>query len=700
MLTYTVNLNNENLMNIINKNHLNEYKNQVYYLHESLCQIIKAKAYYTILDKDSPFFESLRRYKKGDKKVIIGVITLGKGIDHLLEINHNQPFKTHIIDILTNEMLKEALNKFKEKCLEEQTNIKGLGNTLFPGAQLPIELNTIIIEKILEINDIEVNEQYVMKPLKTISFIMEESKNNLKENVCSNCTSFNCQNREEINLKIIVDKKEINAKVRCGKNLLTTLNKLGYLISQDCGGQKRCGKCKIKVIEGYNNINKLDNSFLTDEEINKGIRLACGIILHNSMTISLINYRKINKELKIVGNTMRSISAKNILYGIAIDVGTTTIEMSLVNLNNNELIATIKEQNKQLIFGSDVLSRAQWARDNINGIKIIQDTINKQIQGLITELINEFTINQKQLTYIIISANTIISHFIMGFNTNKLIISPFEPVTKEMQIFTGEIFCLNENIKVVILPTISAFIGSDILSGMHFTRMDNSREVSLLIDLGTNGEIVMGNKNGFLSCSTAVGPAFEGTHINSGMGAMEGAISNYTNSQKYSVIGNVEPKGICGSGLIDIISYLINNKEVDENGSITDTKKEIYITNELKVTQQDIRQVQMAKSAIRSGIELLINESEFNLEDISKVFLTGGFGEYINVDNAINIGMLPRIFKEKVIPIHNTSLQGAIECVNDLDKLTSLIKLSDKTRYIELANHIDFQTIYIKNINF
>jgi uncharacterized 2Fe-2S/4Fe-4S cluster protein (DUF4445 family) len=223
----------------------------------------------------------------------------------------------------------------------------------------------------------------------------------------------------------------------------------------------------------------------------------------------------------------------------------------------------------------------------------------------------------------------------------------------------------------------------------------------LLIDLGTNGEIVLGSKNGFVGCSTAVGPAFEGTHIQYGMSALDGAISRYEAPQTYTVIGDVKPKGICGSGLIDIVEYFLKTGLMDDTGLLSDIRdKKINVTEDIYVSQQDIRQIQMAKSAIRTGIELLIQEAQIKYEVIKNVYLTGGFGEYIQVKSAIAMGMLPSALANQAKAIHNTSLQGAIMCLLNESYREKYKELAEKVRYVELAKHPHFQDLYLKHMNF
>ncbi|TCK98447.1 uncharacterized 2Fe-2S/4Fe-4S cluster protein (DUF4445 family) [Natranaerovirga hydrolytica] len=699
MLIVSITLKREKLESIINQYHLEVHKDTVYHWAKLLCKEIKVEIYYKAIDKDTDFIlnslnqQSEKSYKKG----MTGIITLGNQIDKVLEDYKEHPLVIHIIDILSNEILLEGLYAFKEQYINAN-KINGLSVTYFPGNHLPIEINQDIIRLVDTEGKVSLNEQYMMTPLNTISFVYGEENNKVEEsNLCSRCDRMNCPNRKnEIDITIIDGYKIKKIKGIQNNNLLKTLNDHQIYITQSCSGQKQCGKCRVKVLTPNFSVNPVDEQFLSEEAIKQGVRCACGIVLNQPITISLIQEKETdNKNITIsaVGETKKS-------YGIAVDLGTTTVEMALIDLETKQQLAVLKEENHQKKFGLDVLSRAYWTSINTNGKEMIKKTIVKQLNNHIKEICAQCKINDTQVTKTIISANTVMTHLLLGLDTEKVVVAPFEPVTKAMQVLTGQCLNLSHSMEVIVLPTIASFIGSDVLSGMIATHMNGCKRHTLLIDLGTNGEIVLGKEDHFLSCSTAVGPAFEGTHIEKGMGALKGAIHAWRSPLEYETIGEVEPVGICGSGIIDVIDYLLEQNIMDSTGLLKNNEKGYNITKDIELSQQDIRHIQMAKSAVYTGIEILVEESGIDYADIQNVYITGGFGEYINIKKAGNIGLIPKQLIEVAQPLHNTSLQGAIKALMDRDILNLYEAMAKKITYIELANTPQFERVYIKNINF
>ncbi|TCT16325.1 uncharacterized 2Fe-2S/4Fe-4S cluster protein (DUF4445 family) [Natranaerovirga pectinivora] len=700
MLTISIQLNNDKLNDVISQYHLEDHRDKVYHLSKDLCGCIESKVYYTIInDQENILLKNLNNSsKKNYSSGVAGIITLGSEIDEILEQYKDNPIETHIVDILSNEILLECLYAFKERFVKDNP-IKGLSIIYFPGNHLPIELNKEILGAIDTNSTVSINEHYMMKPLNTISFICGEEETKVKEaSLCSRCDAVNCPNRkEQIEVTIMDGYKIKKIKVDKNYNLLKALNDNEIYIPQSCTGHKKCGNCKIKVLNPSFEINASDKDLIPEKDLKLGIRLACGIQVNKPLTLSLIKEKDTIKN-----NTIQIHHKGNEVddYGIAVDLGTTTVEMALVNLGTREVVGVIKQENDQKRFGLDVLSRAFWASENYNGIKILQKTIINQLNTLIKTLMENGTVKEEQLKKVIIGANTIMSHFIMGLDTEDVVVSPFRPVTTDMHIYTGDLLNINPNIKVIVLPTIASFMGSDILSGMIYTNMNEVDKYSLLIDLGTNGEIVLGKKGEYISCSTAVGPAFEGTHIEKGMGALNGAINIYKSPTDYTVIGNVAPIGLCGSAIIDAIHYLMENNRIDETGLLTDKDMKAYLVEDIYITQQDVRQIQMAKSAVKTGIDILLKETGITYDDIQTVYLTGGFGEYVNRHNAGNIGLIPKMLLTRTKTLHNTSLQGGILSLYEENQLELYKRLSKETKYIELANNSQFQTQFIENINF
>jgi uncharacterized 2Fe-2S/4Fe-4S cluster protein (DUF4445 family) len=274
---------------------------------------------------------------------------------------------------------------------------------------------------------------------------------------------------------------------------------------------------------------------------------------------------------------------------------------------------------------------------------------------------------------------------------------------------------LPETAKIEFFPSIGSFVGSDILAGIAATKMGESEKYSVLIDLGTNGEIVVGNRDKIICASTAAGPAFEGAKISQGMRATTGAISSIQASpnpsegggsevndiiiNKYQlnchVIGNVTAKGICGSGLIDIMAILINNEQIGMFGEINSGEESVPLTNKVSITQQDIREFQLAKAAIATGIQILLNHLEISYSEVDKVFIAGGFGNFLNIENVIRTGLI-ECEPDKIVKLGNTALIGAKMFLFEDETFTQ--KILDKTTHINLEGDPNFQDIYIEKM--
>jgi uncharacterized 2Fe-2S/4Fe-4S cluster protein (DUF4445 family) len=257
---------------------------------------------------------------------------------------------------------------------------------------------------------------------------------------------------------------------------------------------------------------------------------------------------------------------------------------------------------------------------------------------------------------------------------------------------------LPESARIEFFPSIGSFVGSDILAGIAATKMGENEKYSVLIDLGTNGEIVVGNRDKIICASTAAGPAFEGAKISQGMRATTGAISSveYENKElKIHVIGNVPAKGICGSGLIDIMAILINNEQIGMFGEINSGEESVPLTNKVSITQQDIREFQLAKAAIATGIQILLNHLKISYSEVDKVFIAGGFGNFLNIENVIRTGLI-ECEPDKIVKLGNTALIGAKMFLFEDETFTQ--KILDKTSHINLEGDSNFQDIYIEKM--
>ncbi|AZV55755.1 ASKHA domain-containing protein [Clostridium sp. AWRP] len=410
-------------------------------------------------------------------------------------------------------------------------------------------------------------------------------------------------------------------------------------------------------------------------------------------------------------------------YGLAVDIGTTTIVIYLLNLNDGKVIDIDSRVNNQRSYGADVVSRINFTIENPKGLGILRDNIISQLNDMIELLCKKNSISEDNIYDIVIVGNTIMIHLLLGLPCENITKSPYIPVvTKALELEAKEIG-INTKGMVSLLPGISAFVGSDITAGILSCGMLNSEKYSLLLDLGTNGEIALGNKNEVVTCSTAAGPAFEGTNIKHGIGAVKGAISKVDLSRDkiYETIGNEKPCGICGSGVLDAVAQFVKFGILDEAGrmagadevenkdyqnrivEIDNMRQFILVQNSIHeesitFTQKDVREVQLAKAAVCAGIKILLKEKNINFNEIEKVYIGGGFGNYMDIESSIDIGMIPKELKGKIESVGNCAGGGAKTYLLSKQIRESAVDIINKTTYIELSKREDFQEYFIDSM--
>lgn len=501
-----------------------------------------------------------------------------------------------------------------------------------------------------------------------------------------------------IKQQVTIEPFGIVCKVDRGTPLQEVLH--NFHIDFPCGGKGICGQCKIKILAGDIFMDKSHISWLNKKGLSKEWRLACLSTVEDDLVIEIPQARmQIQTDKTLVTKFIPEEG-----YGIAVDLGSTTIVVQLINLMNNQIIDTYTEVNPQISFGADIISRISYAiqvKENLLRLSnIVRDCIARIIHYLITK--NDIS----SLKKVVLAGNSVMHHLFAGYDVNSLAVAPFQSTQNE-----GYLFLSNElgwdfmpPCLVEFLPNLSHFVGSDILCGIQACEMMKEEKYKLLIDLGTNGEIALGNKHNVLYTSTAAGPAFECINISCGMRAVEGAIyavdENGDNGCKYKSIGSGSPKGICGSGLIEVIHYLLRNGDIDITGSFTDLeRRDIYITEEVKLTIEDIRGFQLAKAALAAGVELMLKECNLKASDISQVFFTGGLGNYLNVDKIKELGLFTNFDSKCITRLDNAALLGCRQFLFDSNR--SMIDLIlKKKRFCSLESRKEFQDIFCEQMFF
>jgi len=492
-------------------------------------------------------------------------------------------------------------------------------------------------------------------------------------------------------VKIRIQNSQIICEATAEETILLACARSGVIISAPCGGRGHCGKCRVHLLEGQVSGDKPDA---------EGRVRACATVPVSDITIAC-SAGEFSANGKLPAAAIKDRPSRS---GIALDIGTTTVSARLVDLDTSTALDTISELNDQRSFGADVISRIGAARNGKT--KDLFTLINRQTERIINSFKHRWDI--PKIEKLAVSANTTMLHLFLNVDPSSMGELPFTPVFLEERELKGEALSLSVE-DVIVLPSIAAFIGADISAGL--TALDILDTVkapgpSYFIDVGTNGEMAICNNGNIYCCSTAAGPAFEGAEISCGVGGIKGAISGVkpaedkTAGLSLTTIGNVPPVGICGSGLVDAVAVMLKQGIIDETGFMLGPTKEFNLAPGVSISDRDIRQFQLAKSAILSGIKILCKSAGLKPADIKSVFVAGGFGFYINKQNAVDSGIFPREFLDPLSVCGNLSLQGAEECLTAKDFLDRCKKIISRCSVIDLAADPAFTDEFAENMIF
>ncbi|MHA1712875.1 MAG: ASKHA domain-containing protein, partial [Candidatus Ranarchaeia archaeon] len=410
-------------------------------------------------------------------------------------------------------------------------------------------------------------------------------------------------------------------------------------------------------------------------------------------------------------------------YGVAIDIGTTTIVGYLVDLLKGETHAVASGLNPQVIFGEDVMSRITAALGGKENRDKLTDTLHRFLADLIRTLCGKAGIQADSLDEIVVVGNTSMHHFFLGLDQRSLGLSPYVPAIQEMTVTPADHFNLGVKgaTAVTVLPVLAGFVGADAIAVMVATRLDEAEKPALAVDIGTNGEIMLGGSQGLIACSTAAGPAFEGAHIQSGLRGAKGAIerveiSNDQEHVSYTVIGDGKPRGICGSGIVDVVAEMLKTKIITPKGNFSkdsesplirvnpsNHRKEFVLVpgkdtatgSDIVFTQKDVRELQLAKGAIYAGQEILLRENGLSPADLDCVYLAGAFGNYIRVESAVRIGLLPDLSLSRIVGVGNAAGSGAKAVLISRNERERANKIAKSCRYVELTIAKNFQQHFL-----
>lgn len=498
-----------------------------------------------------------------------------------------------------------------------------------------------------------------------------------------------------------------------GETILEHIRRIGGVeINSECGGKGICGKDIIRVEQGLESLIKItpsERKFLEQGKLKSGQRLACqarvtkkaGDIkvfipdfgrytiltdsIETDVELNASVFRKSGRVLYHTGEDLGQYQGK--IFGLAIDVGTTTLVMQVVDLETGKNIGRpIASKNPQIAYGNDVISRIGYTRDNERGLKELQEAVIDDVNKSLKELEKQLEVKEGLITRniydVVAVGNSTMRSIFFGQNVHNLGVIPFEPSSKEALTRKAAGLGLEVNPEAMTYAPslIGGHAGADCLADIIATRLYQSQEIEMIIDIGTNGEVAIGNKDRIMTASCAAGGAYEGYQIRCGVGAIEGAITEIkieNGGVKYETLGNKPPLGVCGSGVIDLLAELLRNSIMNERARI---KEDYHLTDSISISQEDINQLIIAKAGLRADQDLLIKYYGISLDEVTRIYLAGAFGNYMNIDNAIAIGLLPETDKGKYVRFGNGALAGARDMLlsqekrRDAEKLTDLIE--------------------------
>lgn len=471
---------------------------------------------------------------------------------------------------------------------------------------------------------------------------------------------------------------------KSGESLLEAIRLSGSFIPSPCGGKGICGKCKVDV-EGI------------------GVVRACGfypdhaiVVIMPEPSVMQVLTESFWPDPEPEPDIFSSDDPR--FLGLAVDLGTTTVVVFLDDLRSHRNIGITSFPNPQQAYGADVVSRIQFCRENQEGTSRLHKEIRSAIEKAAARLcvLNGFA--PGLVGRMVVTGNPTMLHLFKGVNPESLAVYPFTPVFLAEQNLTGaDIGSIDfSDIGIEMVPSVSSYIGADIVAGLASVSLNPLRGWSLFLDIGTNGEMVLWNGSEILACATAAGPAFEGARISCGMAGIEGAVCAI-GPNGFETIGGKPATGLCGSGLVDAVALLLNTGKIDVTGYMEGNEE---LISGISLSPQDIREVQLAKGAIAAGIKILLLEAGIGAEDVKQVFMAGGFGYALHDWSAGRIGLIPEGLEKRQIRAGNTSGLGARLWLHSGEFRNFTRELAGRIRYVELSDHPEFNDLFMCEMTF
>jgi uncharacterized 2Fe-2S/4Fe-4S cluster protein (DUF4445 family) len=536
-------------------------------------------------------------------------------------------------------------------------------------------------------------------------------------------------------------------KASVGETLLEAAQNAGIGLASVCAGVGTCQECRVRLISGkLTTPTSIEEDSLSNEDLESGFRLACQAKPLSDIKLdlppeSLTSVQRLQVEGEEIIIVPEPTTNKEDAYGLAVDIGTTKLAAYLVHLSTGKTVTQTGAMNPQIAYGEDVISRIAYTGRELFGAKILQNILVETINGMITDICAGANISPADVLDAVLVGNTAMHHLFAGFPVDQLGVAPFKPAITGPVTIPAKTLGLGLGIgaQVYLPPVIAGYVGADHLSMLLAIGLDPSLDKSafpenqkflnmeesshpykgkniIALDIGTNTEISLVVDGAITCCSCASGPAFEGAHIHEGMRAAPGAIERARWSDGkviWQTISSLPPVGICGSGILDVVASMLDgnlikpngafrqNSDNDQNaGYILVSAAETGIGRNLMVTRKDIHEIQLAKAAIRAGIECLLANADLTFTDLDEIIVAGAFGTYLDLHSAIRIGLFPPLPISKFRQVGNAAGVGARLMLASIQKRNQAEQLANRISYLELAKNKDFMEYYIENLRY
>lgn len=522
-------------------------------------------------------------------------------------------------------------------------------------------------------------------------------------------------------------KRRLSLDVPSGVTALEALRKAGLSVYSPCGGNGTCGKCRARISGNVSPMNEKEATLLSDAEKRRGIRLSCMCRLIGDFSIDVqTEALAVQMEAHCVPYTFLPMIAADEgkqSLGLAADIGTTTVACYLCDMRSGKILGKRGFPNPQSSYGADVISRIDKIMKRKEALFEQQRLVAKAIADAASDMCMECGFSEEDICAAVFCGNTVMQHIAAAIDPCSIANAPFTAPTLFGEYYDAYAlgFLKNPDAKVYFAPCFASYVGGDIACGMIASGLDTPKDNVLYIDVGTNGEIGLSARDGLYFCSAAAGPAFEGAHIACGMAGTKGAVSEIfleDGALRYRTVDDAPAVGICGSGIIDAVSVMLDMGLLDETGRIAEKDEAFafasYIDEDedgepvfmidkeknIFLCGRDIREIQLAKAAICAGVDTLLHEANITREEISSVVIAGGFGSHLRAASICRIGMIPPIDEKKISFAGNAAGMGAVAILLGKEPRASAETICGKSFYTELSKNAYFMEKYIEEMMF